>query len=42
MENIKFANFEKKLFYYNSEYEVHQVGPKIAGSKNFRFLDLKG
>jgi hypothetical protein len=27
--------------YQNSEFEVHQVGPKYAGSQNFSFLALK-
>jgi hypothetical protein len=26
----------------NSEYEVHQVGPKDSGSQNFSSLALKG
>jgi hypothetical protein len=27
--------------FQNSEYEVHQVGPKDSGSQNFSFLALK-
>jgi hypothetical protein len=30
------------LFIYNSDYEVHQVGPKDSGSQNFSFLAFKG
>jgi hypothetical protein len=36
------GNYSKKPFYQKSEYEVHQVGPKNAGSQNFSFLAFKG
>jgi hypothetical protein len=36
------GDYSKKLFYQNSEYEVHQVGPKKTGSQNFSFLAFKG
>jgi hypothetical protein len=29
------------LKFQNSEYEVHQEGPKDSGSQNFSFLALK-
>jgi hypothetical protein len=31
-----------KVKFQNSEYEVHQVGPKDYGSQNFSFLACKG
>jgi hypothetical protein len=37
MENIKFARRKKKRFYQKSEYEVHQVGPKMPGAKILAF-----
>jgi hypothetical protein len=35
------GDYSEKLLYQNSEYEVHQVGPKIAGSQNVRVLAFK-
>jgi hypothetical protein len=32
---------KKEPEFQNSEYEVHQVGPKDAGSRNFSFLAFK-
>jgi hypothetical protein len=40
-ENLQ-DDYSKKLFYQKSEYEVHQVGPKNAGSQNFSYLVSKG
>jgi hypothetical protein len=36
------GGYLKEPKFQNSGYEVHQVGPKEAGSQNFSFLTLKG
>jgi hypothetical protein len=35
------GGYPKEPEFHNFEYEVHQVGLKDAGSRNFRFLALK-
>jgi hypothetical protein len=35
------GGYHKELEFQNSEYEVHQVGPKDFESQNFSFLALK-
>jgi hypothetical protein len=35
------GGYLKELEFQNSEYELHQVGPKNSGSQNFSFLALK-
>jgi hypothetical protein len=37
-----YRGYPKKHEFQNSEYEVHQVGPKDAGSRNYSLLTLKG
>jgi hypothetical protein len=32
----------KTIFYQNSKYEVHQVGPKYSRSQNFSLLAFEG
>jgi hypothetical protein len=32
----------KTIFYQNSKYEVHQVGPKYFSSQNFSLLAFEG
>jgi hypothetical protein len=34
------GGYLKELEFQNSEYEVHQVGPKDSGSQNFSLLAL--
>jgi hypothetical protein len=36
------AATRKKLIYRNSEYDVHQVGPKNNESQNLSFLAFEG
>jgi hypothetical protein len=36
-----FGGYLKEPEFQNSEYEVHQVGPKDSESQNFSFLALK-
>jgi hypothetical protein len=37
-----YDSYSKEKYYKNSEYEVHQVGPKYFRSRNFSFLAFKG
>jgi hypothetical protein len=40
-KTAKTSLYLKEPEFQNSEYEVHQVGPKDSGSQNFSFLALK-
>jgi hypothetical protein len=35
-------SYSKTIFYQNSKYEVHQVGPKYSRSQNFSLLAFEG
>jgi hypothetical protein len=37
-----YGSYPKKIIYRNSEYEVHQVGPKNTESQNLSFLAFDG
>jgi hypothetical protein len=37
-----YGSYPKKIIYRNSEYEVHQVGPKNTESQNLSFLAIEG
>jgi hypothetical protein len=37
-----YGRYPKDSKFQNSEYEVHQVGPKYYGSQNFSFLAFIG
>jgi hypothetical protein len=37
-----YGSYPKKIIYRNSEYEVHQVGPKNTESQNSSFLAFEG
>jgi hypothetical protein len=40
MQKPPLGGYLKELEFQNSEYKVHQVGPKDSGSQNFSFLAL--
>jgi hypothetical protein len=43
VENQNFVwQLPEKIIYRNSEYEVHQVGPKNTESQNLSFLAFEG
>jgi hypothetical protein len=35
-----YGSYSKTIFYQNSKYEVHQIGPNYFRSQNFNFLVL--
>jgi hypothetical protein len=39
---ILYGSYPKKIIYPNSEYEVHQVGPKNTKSQHLSFLAFEG
>jgi hypothetical protein len=41
LQNPLLGVYPYELEFQNSEYEVHQVGPKDSGSRNFSLLGLK-